>query len=41
VLGTASKPTRITNNLVVRDVETGARVARANGHNRIAAGSAD
>ena len=36
VLGAASKPTRIVNNLVVRDVETGARLAKANSHNRLA-----
>jgi hypothetical protein len=36
VLGAASKPTRIVNNLVVSDVETGARIARTNGHNRLA-----
>lgn len=35
VLGIASKPTRIVNNLVVRDVETGARLAKANGRNRL------
>ena len=36
VMGAANKPTRIVNNLVVRDVEMGARIAKANGRNRLA-----
>lgn len=36
ILGTHSRPTHVTNNLVVEDVETAARIAkRANGRQRI------
>ena len=32
VLGSGNRPTKIVNNLVVADVETGARIAKRNGH---------
>jgi len=36
LLGVNAKPTHVTNNLVVQDVEAGARLAkRANGHRRL------
>jgi plasmid stability protein len=36
VLGVKNAPTKIVNNLIVQDVETGARVAKANGQRRLA-----